>query len=138
VYRQLAYPPQLLSLSPPLPRAAPQISSNGADQPAGTIKPRKATLRAHRSALHLMLGHGSNCVTISSTGTIKLWGIEQLQQEGARQGLSTFPSLTLFKTLSVITSDLNRCAAAQPAPANRTGVLPCGSPPAQLHLTAHL
>lgn len=85
-----------------------QINSAAADQPVGTIRPRKASIKAHRVSMHMMLGHGNSCVTIGSLGSIKLWGVEQLQQEGARQGLSTLPSLNLAKAMSAGTSEFGR------------------------------
>ena len=85
-----------------------QISSGAADQPAGIIRPCKASIKAHRLSMHMMLGHGNSCVTIGSTGSIKLWSVEQLQQEGARQGLSTLSSLNLSKAMSTGTADFSR------------------------------
>lgn len=51
------------------------------------LRPRKLSIRAHRSSVVAAVGSGDSIVTASGLGTIRMWHAHELAREAEKNGL---------------------------------------------------
>ncbi|GAX75255.1 hypothetical protein CEUSTIGMA_g2700.t1 [Chlamydomonas eustigma] len=84
-----------MSISVPLGPFAtlPPGSESAHPNSFGLYRPKKVSIKAHKSPMVMMLGTAGSMVTASIKGTIRLWHAEEIAAEAERGGIVVTPAM---------------------------------------------